>query len=413
MTGAGRFRRQRRLFLSVAIDTFGSGVFLPLSLLFFVTVRHFPAAAAGTAVTVGSLASFAVVPLCGRAVQAVGPKSCLVVSNVLTALGYGLFFAAGNLFTVAAATFVVTASDRLYGAAWPTLVARFAKPEELTEWFSAVTVLKTTSLGVGTLGATALMALAGGHGLEVALALNSASSLLAAALLLGVTVPAADRPGLRAARSNTRAALGDRPFLSLVASQTLLSAAWLIPTVAFPLYLVEGLHQAAYWPTVVVAVRYATATTLQMRISRLLSGWSRSRVLGLSIGAAAGAIALTATVSTAPHALQGPLAVLVAVVLALAELASKPTAAATAVAMAPKGDEGPYMSLFQLTWTVSYAVGPAVIGLGLQNPPLLWSPLALCVAASALAHRLRTPWRSRPRPHGPSVRGLREEAEAP
>ncbi|MFF2616206.1 MFS transporter [Kitasatospora sp. NPDC058046] len=413
MTGAGRFRRQRRLFLSVAIDTFGSGVFLPLSLLFFVTVRHFPAAAAGTAVTVGSLASFAVVPLCGRAVQAVGPKSCLVVSNVLTALGYGLFFAAGNLFTVAAATFVVTASDRLYGAAWPTLVARFAKPEELTEWFSAVTVLKTTSLGVGTLGATALMALAGGHGLEVALALNSASSLLAAALLLGVTVPAADRPGLRAARSNTRAALGDRPFLSLVASQTLLSAAWLIPTVAFPLYLVEGLHQAAYWPTVVVAVRYATATTLQMRISRLLSGWSRSRVLGLSIGAAAGAIALTATVSTAPHALQGPLAVLVAVVLALAELASKPTAAATAVAMAPKGDEGPYMSLFQLTWTVSYAVGPAVIGLGLQNPPLLWSALALCVAASALAHRLRTPWRPRPQPHGPSVRGLREEAEAP
>ncbi|MFF2122649.1 MFS transporter [Kitasatospora sp. NPDC058184] len=413
MTGAGRFRRQRRLFLSVAIDTFGSGVFLPLSLLFFVTVRHFPAAAAGTAVTVGSLASFAVVPLCGRAVQAVGPKSCLVVSNVLTALGYGLFFAAGNLVTVAAATFLVTASDRLYGAAWPTLVARFAKPEELTEWFSAVTVLKTTSLGVGTLGATALMALAGGHGLEVARALNSASSLLAAALLLGVTVPAAERPGLQAARSNTRAALGDRPFLSLVASQTLLSAAWLIPTVAFPLYLVEGLHQAAYWPTVVVAVRYATATTLQMRISRLLSGWSRSRVLGLSIGAAAGAIALTATVSTAPHALQGPLAVLVAVVLALAELASKPTAAATAVAMAPKGDEGPYMSLFQLTWTVSYAVGPAVIGLGLQNPPLLWSALALCVAASALAHRLRTPWRSRPRPHGPSVRGLREEAEAP
>ncbi|MGW2868091.1 MFS transporter [Kitasatospora sp. NPDC001225] len=413
MTGAGRFRRQRRLFLSVAIDTFGSGVFLPLSLLFFVTVRHFPAAAAGTAVTVGSLASFAVVPLCGRAVQAVGPKSCLVVSNVLTALGYGLFFAAGNLVTVAAATFLVTASDRLYGAAWPTLVARFAKPEELTEWFSAVTVLKTTSLGVGTLGATALMALAGGHGLEVALALNSASSLLAAALLLGVTVPAADRPGLRAARSNTRAALGDRPFLSLVASQTLLSAAWLIPTVAFPLYLVEGLHQAAYWPTVVVVVRYATATTLQMRISRLVSGWSRSRVLGLSIGAAAGAIALTATVSTAPHALQGPLAVLVAVVLALAELASKPTAAATAVAMAPKGDEGPYMSLFQLTWTVSYAVGPAVIGLGLQNPPLLWSALALCVAASALAHRLRTPWRPRPQPHGPSVRGLREEAEAP
>ncbi|MFJ6383702.1 MFS transporter [Kitasatospora sp. NPDC092039] len=402
----------------MAIDTFGSGVFLPLSLLYFVTVQHFPAAAAGTAVTVGSLASFAVVPLCGRLVQALGPKSCLLVSNALTALGYGLFFAADELPAVAAVTFLVTAADRLYGAAWPTLVARFAKPAELTEWFSAVTVLKTTSLGVGTLGATALMALAGGHGLQAALALNSASSLLAAVLLLGVAVPAAKRPGPSAARSNARAALADRPFLSLVASQTLLSAAWLIPTVAFPVYLVETLHQAAYWPTVVVAVRYATATTLQMRISRRLSGWTRSRVLGLSIGAAACAIALTATVSSAPRALQGPLAVLVAVVLALAELASKPTAAAAAVGLAPKGDEGPYMSLFQLTWTVSYAVGPAVIGVGLQNPPLLWAALALCVAASALAHRLRTPLRRPPvdaaagqLPHG--AEELREQAEVP
>ncbi|MGW3071917.1 MFS transporter [Kitasatospora sp. NPDC001132] len=389
----------------MAIDTFGSGVFLPLSLLFFVTVQHFPAAAAGTAVTVGSLASFAVVPLCGRLVQAAGPKACLLVGNVLTALGYGLFFATGNLATVAAATFLVTAADRLYGAAWPTLVARFAEPEELTEWFSAVTVLKTTSLGVGTLGATALMALDGGHGLLVALALNSASSLVAAVLLLGVTVPAAERPGPRAAaRSNTRAALGDRRFLSLVASQTLLSAAWLIPTVAFPVYLVESLHQAPYWPTVVVAVRYATATTLQMRISRRLSGWSRSRVLRLSIGAVAAAIALTAAIPTAPHRLQGPLAVLVATILALAELASKPTAAAAAVTMAPKGDEGPYMSLFQLTWTVSYAVGPAVIGLGLQNPPLLWTALFLCVAASALAHRLRAPLRQPAASPSPALR---------
>ncbi|WP_316519658.1 MFS transporter [Kitasatospora brasiliensis] len=414
MTGSGQFRRQRRLALSVAIDTVGAGVFLPLSLLYFVTVRHFSAAAAGTAVTVGSLASFAVVPLCGRAVQALGPKSCLLVSNLLTAGGYGLFFVAGHPAAVTAATFVVTASDRLYGAAWPTLVARLAKPEELTRWFSAVTVLKTTCLGFGTLAATALLALAGGRGLEVALALNSASSLLAAALLLGVPVPAAEPPANTAARSNTRAALRDRPFLSLVASQTLLSAAWLIPTVAFPLYLVETLHQPAYWPTVVVAVRYATATGLQMRVTRGLSGWSRSRVLRLAIAAAGAAIALTATISTAPPAFQGPLAVLVAATLALAELASKPTAAAAAVSLAPKGDEGPYMSLFQLTWTVSYAVGPAVIGVGLDNPPLLWAALAGCVAASALAHRLRAPLRRSPPDRLPAeAPDLRKRVEAP
>ncbi|MFJ2865681.1 MFS transporter [Kitasatospora sp. NPDC087314] len=396
MIGAEQLRRQRRLFLAVGIDTVGAGVFMPLSLLFFVTVQHFSAAAAGTAVTAGSIASFAVVPVCGRIVQAAGPKSCLLISNVFTACGYALYFAAGDLFVVAAAAFVVMVADRLYGAAWPTLLARLAEPGELTQWFSSISALRTTCLGAGTLGATALMALAGGRGLEIALALNSASSLLSAFLLLGVTAPASGPQDARAARSSIRGAIGDRLFLSLVVSQTLLSAAWLIPTVAFPVYLVQSLDQPAYWPTAVVAVRYATIACLQMRVSRRLAGWTRSQVLRLSIGVVAGAIALTATISGAPHALQGPLAVLVAAVLALAELASKPTAAAEAVTMAPTGDEGPYMSLFQVTWTVSYAVGPAVIGLGLHNPPQLWAGLGLCVAASALAHRLRAPLR-RPR----------------
>ncbi|MDH6708841.1 Na+/melibiose symporter-like transporter [Kitasatospora sp. MAA19] len=393
MIGAEQLRRQRRLFLAVGIDTVGAGVFMPLSLLFFVTVQHFSAAAAGTAVTAGSIASFAVVPVCGRIVQAAGPKSCLLISNVFTACGYALYFAAGDLFVVAAAAFVVMVADRLYGAAWPTLLARLAEPGELTQWFSSISALRTTCLGAGTLGATALMALAGGRGLEIALALNSASSLLSAVLLLGVTAPEPGPQDAKAARSSIRGAIGDRLFLSLVVSQTLLSAAWLIPTVAFPVYLVQSLDQPAYWPTAVVAVRYATIACLQMPISRRLRGWTRSRVLRLSIGVVAGAIALTATISEAPHALQGPLAVLVAAVLALAELASKPTAAAEAVTMAPTGDEGPYMSLFQVTWTVSYAVGPAVIGLGLHNPPQLWAGLGLCVAASALAHRLRAPLR--------------------
>ncbi|MFI2645919.1 MFS transporter [Streptomyces sp. NPDC018610] len=399
MTARTPPRRQGRLFLSVGIDTVGAGVFMPLSLLFFVTVQNFSTAAAGIAITVGSVASFAVVPVCGRLIQSFGPKSCLVASNVLTACGYALYFVADKQFLVVVASFVVMASDRLYGAAWPTLAARIVEPEELTRWFASVNALKTTCLGAGTLGATGLMAVLGNPGLELALALNSVSSLSAAALLLGVVLPQSGRRDPRRARASMRGAVGDRPFLSLVASQTLLSAAWLIPTVAFPVFLVQTLHQPAYWPTAVVTARYVTIAALQMRVSRGLAGWTRSRILRLSIGVAALAIALSATVSSVPHALQGPLAVLVAVVLSTAELASKPTASAAAVAMAPTGDEGPYMSLFQLSWTVAYAVGPAAIGLGLSDPPELWAGMGICVAGSALAHRLRHPLRQ----HSPAA----------
>lgn len=387
--------RRGRLFLSVGIDTVGAGVFMPLSLLFFVTVQHFSAAEAGVAITVGSVASFAVIPVCGRIIKWLGPRACLLVSNIATAIGYALYFTADKAAGVAAAAFLVMASDRLYGSAWPTLVARLAEPEELTRWFASVNALKTTCLGAGTLGATGLMAVAGGHGLQIALALNSTSSVLAALLLIGIHVPEPQGRDPRAARSSLHKAAGDRPFMALVVSQTLLSAAWLIPTVAFPLFLVQTLHQPDYWPTAVVTARYLTIAALQMRISRRLAGWTRSRVLRLSIGVAALAIVLSASIPATPHALQGPFAVLIAAVLSTAELASKPTAAAAAVALAPTGDEGPYMSLFQLTSTVSYAVGPAAIGLGIQNPAYLWTGMGTCVAASGLAHWLRNAVRQR------------------
>lgn len=380
-------RGQRRLLVSVLIDTAGAGLYLPLSLLFFVAYQGLPAAVAGTAVTTGSVASFALVPLCGRAVQRFGPKRCLGVSNLLTALGYGSYFLAHDFWTIAAAALIIMGSDRLYGAAWPTAVARISTPEQLTMWFSFVNFLKTSCLGLGAVASTGLMALAGRDGLALALALNAASSVVAAVLLTRVAIPDANRaPADRPSTATVRDVLRSRPFMSLVVSQTLLSAAWLIPTVAFPVYLVETLHQNPLWPTAVVAVRYGVIATLQVPVIAHVSAWPRQRVLLYAIGVAALAISLTCTLPLAAHGAQGTLAALIAALLATAELVSKPTASAAAVRLSPTGQEGPYMAVFQLTWTLAYAVGPAIIGIGLSHPEYLWLGLGVCVLASAAAH---------------------------
>ncbi|MFD7665282.1 MFS transporter [Streptomyces sp. NPDC059788] len=377
---------QKPLLVSVLIDTAGAGMFLPLSLLFFVEYQGIPAAVAGSAVTLGSLLSFLFIPACGRLVQRAGPKVCLVVSNVLTGVGYSAYFLGDAGAGIAAAALLVMLGDRLYGAAWPTAVARIAAPGELTRWFSFVNFLKTTCLGLGSVASTGILALLGTRGLALALLLNVASSLVAGALVLTARIPAAPTVGESGPRSTLLRVLRDRPFMALVASQTLLSAAWLIPTVAFPVYLVTVLHQSPFWPTVVVAVRYGVIALLQVPLTARVAGWPRSRVLFHAIGVAAAAIAVTLAVPAVPGAAQGGVCAFVAALLAIAELVSKPTASAAAVSLAPSGDEGPYMAVFQVTWTLAYAVGPAVIGVGMGAPQGLWLGLGGCVLASAAAH---------------------------
>ncbi|NDZ83042.1 MFS transporter [Streptomyces sp. SID10853] len=393
----------RPLLVAIVIDTAGAGLFLPLSLLFFAAYQHVPTAVAGSGITIGSLLSFLFIPTCGRLVQRVGPQSCLVISNALTALGYGFYFLGTNLITIGFAAFMVMLGDRLYGAAWPTTVARVATDDELARWFSFVNFLKTTCLGIGSIASTTLLALAGIKGLGVALGLNVVSSMVSAGFVLRARIPKTPRPSQTEQRSTPGRALRDRRFMSLVVSQTLLSAAWLIPTVALPLLLVEGLHQSPFWPTVVVAVRYGVIALLQVPLAERISSWSRSRILLNAIALAGIAIATTATISSAPHSAQGGVAVLVGALLATAELVSKPTASVAAVRLAPRGDEGPYMAVFQLTGTVAYAVGPAVIGFGMGNPSLLWLGLGCCVAASAAAHVLGRPHRPQRNPATPTT----------
>ncbi|EFG04454.1 Putative membrane transport protein (plasmid) [Streptomyces clavuligerus] len=382
---------ERPLLYSVALDTAGAGLFLPLSLLFFLNVHHMSAATAGAAVSAGSILSFLVIPAAGRLVQVMGPKRCLLISNLMTAAGYSSYFLASSGTRVFCASFIVMAADRLYGAAWPGAVARVASKEQLPQWFSFVNFLKTTCLGLGAVASTGLLALAGPAGLKVALMGNCLSSLAAAFFVLRTRIPPGGtgvQPGATDSRATLMSTLKNSAFMALVSSQTLLSLAWLIPTVAFPIYLVDVLHHAAFWPAAVIAVRYAVISAIQIPLGNRVAGWSRSRVLVLAIAAAETAILTTMFISSAPAVAQGWMAVLATVLLAVAEAASKPTAAAAAVALAPDRDEGPYMAVFQLTWAVSYAVGPALIGWGMGHALLLWCVLGGCVLISGLVQVL-------------------------
>ncbi|MED7828715.1 MFS transporter, partial [Streptomyces chiangmaiensis] len=181
-----------------------------------------------------------------------------------------------------------------------------------------------------------------------------------------------------------RAALSDRGFMKLVVSQTSLSASWIIPGVAFPLYLTEHLGEVPALAAVLLTVRYTVISLVQVPLVHYAANWSRRTVLALSATSSAFGVIAVLGLADLSGGARISLAVGATVLLAGSEIISKPTASALAVEHAPEGHEAPYMAVFQTTWTFSYALGPAAIGLGLENPPVLWSCILAIVVIGSL-----------------------------
>src|SRR5947199_5559600 len=84
-------RSRVALLCALGIDNFGSGLFLPLALVYVTQVVGMPLAVAGSSVTLGTVAGLLVPPLAGRLVDRVGPREVVIAAEVLQFLGTGAY----------------------------------------------------------------------------------------------------------------------------------------------------------------------------------------------------------------------------------------------------------------------------------------------------------------------------------
>jgi MFS family permease len=374
----------RALTLAVFVDAAGAGFFTSLSLLFLISYNGMSAAAAGIGVTIGSLAAFACVPLAGLLTQRLGARTSLQISNIATAAGALLYLPSHSWIGAAIASFVVMSADRIYGAAWPVLVSRVAGREKVAAWLASTNAVRTGAVGLGALAATLVLSTSGDIGLLIALLVNSASKLISFFFLRLVPIRhlqsrTSERP------SRLRDVFHNKPFMRLLWSQTLLSFAWTLPPIVLPVLLVESLGLPAYWASIALVCRYVTVTALQIPARRLVDSWSTARISLVAVAIASLAIVVAAaTTFPGAAAVAGIAAAVSSVLVALAEIISKPSASAVAVALAPPDDEGPHMAVFQLSWTLAYAIGPLLVGVGIAQPGWMWATILVALAASAL-----------------------------
>ncbi|SMC57069.1 MFS transporter [Kibdelosporangium aridum] len=367
------------LLIALAVDNFGSGLFLPLALVYVVDVVGLPLGQAGTAVMIGTLVGLGILPVTGRLVDRAGPRNVVVLAQVVQAAGaFTYLLADGFVLTVLAAVLLAAGQQMFYGSLF-ALIADVAGSGPKDKAFAVAGMVRNASFGAGSLAAGLLLTTTGPTGYTVAIAVDGVSFLLCA-LLLWFRV----HPEVHAVTEKLKAhgPLRDRPYLTLIALTFLVGLATDFFLIGVPVFAIDQLHMPAWVPGVILALFTAinaTCGTLAVHATRV---YKRTTAIALS----AGLFALWCLVSVAAVALPPgwriPYLLATTLVVAAAGLVFHSRVNALAEAAAPPAVRGRYLAAFQYSFAVAGVAAPGVVAL---FEVAIWLPWAVVFACACLA----------------------------
>jgi hypothetical protein len=354
---------QRAISLATFVNTFGSGMFMTSSALFFTQVVGLSTPSYTTGLLVGSMLGLVVGLFAGRLADRAGARETQIavkLTGAVATLGCLLVTGFWPWVLVSSLIGVTTSAHgpcqapliRAYGGEDP--VAFRAYQRSLTNLSLALGALVAgVAIGVGTRSAY-----------EALLWIRAALYVGCAAALLRVPrlVPAHAR-----GMSRRWQALRDGRYLAATTSNALMSVHFAVPTVLLPLWIAADTHAPRSIVSGAFILNTALVVLLQVRASRGVDDErsAAQRMLWAGIAIAAG-LALVAFASGPPAGVAVALVVGGIVVYTLGELWHAAASMEYQFGLAPAHAQGQYSGVFGLGQGLATAVAPAVIGVGLS-----------------------------------------------
>jgi MFS family permease len=375
-------RRNRvALLIALGLDNFGSGLFLPVTLLYVIRVVGLPLAVAGTVVAAATLAGLGAPPVAGRLVDRVGALRVVVGAELLQALGAVAYLAARGVVVVAVAAVLLATGQQLFYSSLFALISDVAGAGPKDRPFAVAAVVRSACFSLGGLAAGALLSLAGQAGYRIAVAVD-AMSFAGCALLLALLVRVR-RPDHRDPRTvvSGHGPLSDRVFLAVIVAAGLVTLPSDFYLSGISVYAISELHTRPWLPGTSIALLAGLSSmgaTLMLRVTR---GMQRTTVLILSAGLYVISCAVcAAAVLVAPD--WRPAQLLAATVMLAVGGLLFIRANALAEAIAPAAARGRYLAAFQYAFTVPTVIAPAMVAL---FSVAVWLPWLLAGTSAALA----------------------------
>ncbi|WP_211291702.1 MFS transporter [Micromonospora wenchangensis] len=384
MTGRGV---QARYMAAMVIDATGSGMYLPLSLIYFQHSTGLSVGRVGAIVSAAAVLGLIANPLTGVLVDRFGARAVVVGGYLLRAAAfacYPLVDSAGPLFL---AVLVVAFGDVSFSPSVHSLVAEIASGSARDRLIAAQRSLRNAGLGAGGLLAGAALTVQADRAFTVIVLTSAVAFTIAAGLIRAI--PVHRRPGGTPRTTpgrGYRLVARNRPFLALTLLNVPTAFGYMVLAVSLPVYVTLHLGQPASLVGALYAVNTIGIAVAQIPVTRALTRFRRSR----AVAAGAGVFGLSFVSFAVLGATAGGAVLLAGVFAATAlftvgELLHGATASALVVNAAPEQTRGRHLAVYQLSWAVPGALAPAVLTALLSlSPTGMWLVLAAGVAVSAL-----------------------------
>lgn len=354
--------RHRRFVTAIAVDAIGSGVFMPISVLYFLATTRLSLVEIGLALSIASALRLPTSPLVGTLVDRLGPKRVLLGANLIQAVGFACYVFVGSFGVLVVVSTVVWIGQGAFWGSFSPMVAAISKPGERERWFGFLGALRNAGFALGGLGAAAVVTIGTGSVYTLVVVLNALSYVLSFVLLLSMET-ARPEPVTRPAQggSGWGVVLRDRPYLALVATNLTYAMSGNALNVAMPVYFIDLLGLPGWVAGAVFTINTVLIGFGQGLVVNAMTGSVRSRILVI------GGLLTTASYLIMLAASWTTVAVGVAVVLFGAvvytggELTCGPVLVALSTDAAPVDLRGRYTSLFQLSWNVASTIAPVVL----------------------------------------------------
>jgi len=367
-------------------NSLGNGIVLPFLIIYLHQVRHFGLGESGAIVSTLFAVGLVATPVAGRVVDVAGPRTTLMSSLGLLAVGYGGFAFVHHPWQAFGLAAIAGLGNGGFAPSHSSLLAALTTREQRNAAFALQRATDNLGFGAGALIGGLIATTADPSSFKL-LFLLDAGTFLAFIVVLSFVPQAETLP--QAARSAGRytKVLRDRAFvLLLLVIATLVTAAYAQVSTVLPPYASEHAQVSETGIGIVFFVNTVLIVVAQLPLAKALEGRRRMRALALS----AGIFALTSVSILAVGIWLDAGAAVVAlcgviVLFSIAECLHGAVQNPLIADMAPEHLLGRYMALRTIAWQLGFMIGPALGSYLLsRSADALWlGAAAACLAAGA------------------------------
>lgn len=376
---------------SLLLTSLGSGLFLPLSLVYFTTLTRIPLALLGTLLGAANAITIPV-PLCaGALADRFGARPVVIGAQALQAASFLSYVWVDSPVEIFLAAMVGAVGVRFFWSSVFTLIADCTDRADARQdlWYARANIARTVGIGAGGL-VTGLLVAGGGADAYHAIAYASCAcfTVAAASLTAFLRMPRHHRTGAATPQFGYRDLVKDRSFLGLTAVNTLYALSTLMLGLALPTFVHAVLHRSARLTAAVLVGNAVLIALLGNSVTRRVAPLRRTRVICAAGGLwacwslALGGIAYGRTAWAVPTLIAATL------MFTLAEVMHAPASMALATDGAPPRARGRYLAGFQYSFVIAEIIAPVffttLFGYGHATPFLILGALNITAIASTL-----------------------------